>query len=81
MRLAKASDKDIEGLMFFLSSLEQLVDESDDIKILGEFVEKNFVDKCRGYYRVVAGCEMLIKNCCDPALTYLELKPEFRKGD
>jgi len=79
MRMAKASRKDISGMMRFMRLLDGLTEHEADSGKIGNIVKHQFPKRCRGYYRVICGSEMLIENCCDPALNYLDWKPEIKE--
>jgi hypothetical protein len=65
MRMAKASQEDIDELKKYLLKAEK----------------RNAKDFPFGWRRVVWGCEILIENCCDPNLDYLALKMELPNSD
>jgi hypothetical protein len=81
MKMAKASEKDIEGLRNFFLSLEQRAEEATDV--IGKVALANYVinkinGNISGWRRVVEGYELLCENCCDPLLDHLDFKPELK---
>lgn len=74
MKMAKASKEECEKVMEFARNLE------DEIKYrqmtdgeLGAWVRK-----APPLLRVVFGYQVLVDNCADPNLDYLEFKPEIK---
>lgn len=62
MKLAKASQEEIDALMRWLQDREASKFE-------------NAKDRPPAFMRVVFGYETLVNNCCDPDKDYLEWKP------
>lgn len=77
-RMAKATPDDISKLRDFLTKLdsyqEEGIDNDEDfiLDIMGDF------EGVAGWRRVVEGYQVLVDSACDPALDYLELKPELK---
>lgn len=72
MRMAKASESDINTLREFLMKLEELAEE--------DFLEALTKEARRvptGWRRVVEGYVVLVDNVCDPDKNYLDFKPEL----
>lgn len=69
-------DKDYKQLRKIQKELG--CDEEDDEVVL-EFVKRKFreANYCGSFGRILFGCEILIENCCDPKLDYLEFKPSI----
>lgn len=83
MKMAKASEKDIENLREFLEIIEEYIEkaqmgvlDSEEEDILRNHIQENFPN---GWRRVVSGYEVLFENCCDPTLDYLDFKPELKE--
>ena len=79
IRMAKATLDDISKLRDFLTKLEsyqeaECIDDSEEL-LLDIF---EGVDKIFGWRRVIEGYQVLVDGACDPALDYLELKPELK---
>lgn len=78
-RMAKATPEDISKLRYFLEKLDEYqsegIDNDEDfiLDIMGDF------EVIHGWRRVVEGYQVLVDNACDPALDYLEFKPEIRE--
>lgn len=98
MKMARASQADIDSLWLFLQDLEAAEDRDeywnaahDDLIEIPEdekgwqeaddrllkWVRQN-IDKIRGFERIVFGYQMLLENCCDPALSYLDWRPDVK---
>jgi hypothetical protein len=94
MRMAKATDHDFEVMSDFLSGLEQAIErpefgDEDAANVRGEDVTdeerigRYVLEKWRAarvcWGRVVFGCEVLVRNVCDPDVSYLRLRPDGRE--
>jgi hypothetical protein len=92
MKMAKASEADIESLTDFFNMLEEAIEygtvtdskgnseEVDDEKI-AEIIRNAWNGHGRvgcSWRRVIIGCAVLIDNCCDPELSYLDWRPDVR---
>ena len=76
MKMAKASNHDLERVQNFFEELQDLINADDPIDI-ADFTKANF--PCSGsWQRVVHGYSVLIDNAADPGLTYLDWKPEIK---
>lgn len=75
MKMAKANQDEVERLRVFMSELEEKLNQGGDLRNIGEWVFNNFPD----WRRVVEGYPILVENACDPALSYLEWKPELKQ--
>ena len=79
LRMAKATPEDISELRDLLEKLDEYqsegIDNDEDfiLDIMGDF------EALHGWRRVVEGYQVLVDNACDPALDYLEFKPEIRE--
>ena len=75
MKMAKASKEEWEKVMRFSNSLEENIDNSEmDDEELGAWV-RNTAPPMR---RVIFGYQVLVDNCADPALDYLEFNPRIK---
>lgn len=75
MKMAKASDSEWKRVMEFINDLEsefKYPEKSDEE--LGDWIRKNFPPM----HRVCLGYKVLLDNCCDQNLDYLEWKPEYK---
>ncbi|RRJ97838.1 hypothetical protein Ga0100231_005100 [Opitutaceae bacterium TAV4] len=68
MKLAKASQEEIDTLMRWLQARENAKFE-------------NAKDRPPAFSRVVFGYETLVNNCCDPTKDYLAWKPGYAPSD
>jgi hypothetical protein len=75
MRMAKATEEDINALRQFLLALEEIFEERHNRFDEAEDVIRRFPI---GWRRVVEGYETLLQNACDPTLNYLEWKPHLK---
>ncbi|MGH1542166.1 MAG: hypothetical protein ACRBHB_17190 [Arenicella sp.] len=80
MKLAKASDQDLNQLWSVYRCLEKL--EYCNTEHTEKRLEKLIIARLEklgpgGLVRVVMGLDTLINNCCDPDLNYYEFKPEI----
>ena len=94
MRMAKASEKDIQSVIEFFQAIEEFMEygTSQDGEESVAIDDAQFVEKLRdmwghmfgpakvngAWLRVVFGCANLIANCCDPSVDYLDWKPEIK---
>ena len=84
-RMAKAAPEQVESLRDFL----ELLDDREFIGVLQDFayeqgseIAGEVLKKYRAIFnwrRIVEGYQVLVDNACDPALDYLEFKPEIRE--
>lgn len=79
MRLAKASKDDIRKMLRFVQLIEQIVALDVDADKIKRIVMRQYPRLCRGWIRIICGCDMLIENCCDPQLSYLDWRPDIKK--
>ena len=75
-----------------LTAIEEELKESDGTDwdgkadsrlIMYEFMKRRFreANSCGGFGRILTNAEVLIANCCDPNLDYLEFKPEILNAE
>jgi len=73
-------------------TIDLLDDKDEDKRFLRDFINGKTFDKEAFFQtwfkrvdfrwrRVVVGCDILIDNCCNPVVDYLELKPELAGED
>lgn len=94
MKIAKASDDDIRRVREFFQMLEEIEQygtytpsaDAAEIQVGDETFRKLIVDQWgvregvrTSWSRVLFGFEVLLDNCCDPNLDYLDWKPEFKE--
>jgi hypothetical protein len=72
---AKASQEEVDRLIHFLRSLEELVDSYDEDALL----DLLFNGGVPTWERTVFGYLVLVDNACDPDKGYLDWKPEIKK--
>ena len=74
MKMAKASKEEWEACMRFANELEQEIKypEKTDQELAA------WVRQAPCLFRVVFGYQVLVDNCADPALDYLDFKPEIK---
>jgi hypothetical protein len=76
--MAKANPDEVEKLRKFMADLEETIDDvglDGDYRNLGEWVCTNFP----AWWRVVEGYPILVESACDPALSYLDWKPDLKR--
>ena len=74
MKMAKANKEEWEDVMRFANELEEEIKYPNMTdKQLGAWVRKA---PC--LFRVVFGYQVLVDNCADPNLDFLEFKPEIK---
>lgn len=93
MKMAKASAKDIAAVREFLQIIDEAVEygtftvqtgEGDeeqldcDDEMLASLIRNKWLHVGPAWQRVVYGCDVLISNCCDPALSHLEWRPDVK---
>lgn len=79
IKMARASNESVDGLMNFLQELEEKSDSYDvTADELGEWVIYNFHRAHGVYERILFGYKTLVDNACDPSLDYLDYKPSIR---
>jgi len=90
MKMAKASDEEIQTMRDFMLFLENAIEngfvlEADDTerdldgdKEIMDEIEKRWGKAGAAWRRVIEGFDVLVHGCCDPDLDYLEWKPEIR---
>lgn len=78
IRMARASEKELIALETFMSLLEEKVAETWDESELALFVREQLAKADFSVERVTWGYRVLFQNVCDPALDYLEWKPEIK---
>lgn len=79
MRQAKASKEDIQALVDFFNDLDEALEgygRGPTDERLAAIIGRHWNTVSCSWRRVVFGCEMLIENCCDPELTYLEWRKD-----
>jgi hypothetical protein len=76
MRMARASQEEIDGLIDFMRKLEELFDSGDESELLDYFFEE--AGGVPNWERTVFGFSVLVDNVCDPSISYLDWKPEFK---
>lgn len=82
MKMAKASEKEIEDMRNFFLSLEQRSEDATDTMgkvALANYVINKINGNISGWRRIVEGYELLLDHCCDPSLNYLDFKPELKQ--
>lgn len=72
MKMAKADNAEWQKCMDFANGLEERVQDLGDAH-LGRWVRENYV----WLGRTLFGYRVLVDNCCDPAQSTLEWKPEI----
>jgi hypothetical protein len=77
IKQGKPTTRDIEALGNFLEWLEGEA-ESPGVVVL-ETLHDRFAE-IPSWRRVVHGCATLVENCCDPALDYIDWKPEIKRA-
>ncbi|MBD2076362.1 hypothetical protein H6F86_21245 [Phormidium sp. FACHB-592] len=73
MKVAKATEANIQALIDFLNEIEEMV-EGDDFTN----AEKLLRSRPIHWAKIIFGYQTLVENCCDPNLNYLEWKPEIK---
>ena len=60
----------------------EYIDGVDNRLILYEFIKRKWrnANYCGSFGRIVIDCEVLIDNCCDKELDYLEFNKDIREG-
>ncbi len=74
MKMARASDKEVECLIEWLDKLEAACStlwNEDNIAIIAQGIPE--------WRRVVFGHSTLVDNACDKTLDYLDWKPEIKE--
>ncbi len=80
IRMAKASQSDVDEVQSFLSELEEKTDNYDvSDGDLGEWVNQNFHRVYGKYERILVGFSVLVDNMCDQNLDYLDYTPEIKR--
>lgn len=80
IRMAKASQHDVDEVMSFLQELEEKTDDYDCLDSdLGEWVNQNFHKIYGKYERILLGFSTLVDNVCDPNIDYLDYTPELKQ--
>ena len=80
IRMAKASQSDVDEVQSFLSELEEKSDNYDvSDGELGEWVNQNFHRVYGKYERILVGFSVLVDNMCDQNLDYLDYTPEIKR--
>lgn len=80
IRMAKASQSDVDEVQSFLSELEEKTDNYDvSDGELGEWVNQNFHRVYGKYERILVGFSVLVDNMCDQNLDYLDYTPEIKR--
>lgn len=80
IRMAKASQHDVDEVMSFLQELEEKTDDYDcSDNELGEWVNQNFHKIYGKYERILLGFSTLVDNVCDPNIDYLDYTPELKR--
>lgn len=78
MKMAKADSAEVEALRVFMATLEEKIDDlglPGDFHDIGDWVCENFPQ----WRRTIEGYPILVENACDPALSYLDWKPELKQ--
>lgn len=79
MKMAKASKQDISSMTDFFQELEELIEHSQaSAEVIGQATQRLWPTIASAWCRVVIGCGVLIDNCCDPDLSYLEWRPDIK---
>jgi hypothetical protein len=80
MTMAKATPEQVQTLRDWFRELQDhLEDEYADPENIGNWVLDTFKPRrIDEYERILFGFETLVENACDPALSYLEWKPEIK---
>lgn len=74
--MAKADPAEVDALRVFMETLEEkLSDYDQDVLDVGKWVIDNFP----AWRRTIEGYPILVENACDPALSYLDWKPELKQ--
>ena len=57
--------------------------EEEDDRVVFEFVKEKFLEAnySGSFGRILFDCQVLIDNCCDPDLDYLEFKPSIMHAE
>lgn len=76
MKMAKATEQDIEALKAFLEELEEC--EQWDAVAQVAIINRH-INGIQGWRRVVEGYQVLLDHCCDPNQDVLEWKPEIKE--
>lgn len=87
MKMAKCDDNEINEAFEVIYSLNELFEKSDEFDFLTSSDEyiKN-LDEIKEKFReiqwskFILGYQVLVDNCCDKSLTYLEFSPEIKKA-
>lgn len=80
IRMAKASQDDVDEVRSFLSELEEKTDNYDiSDGELGEWVNQNFHCVYGKYERMLVGFSVLVDNMCDQNIDYLDYTPEIKR--
>ena len=82
LTVAKAPPEQVDGLRNWFHDLEEILDdEHKDVENIGKFIQDTFeARRIDEYERILFGYDTLVANSCDPALTYLEWKPEIKEA-
>lgn len=75
VRMAKADPAEVDALRVFMETLEEKLNQGGNFGDLGKWVFDNFP----AWRRTIEGYSILIDNACDPALSYLDWKPELKQ--
>jgi len=87
MKMGKCGDNEINKAFECIDSLNELFEKSDDFDFLTSSDEyiKN-LDEIKEKFReiqwvkFILGYQVLVDNCCDKKLSYLEFNPEIKKA-
>lgn len=75
VKMAKANPDEVDKLRQFFQALEEMIDDPDrSAEVIGRWVCDNLPE----WERTVIGYTVMFENACDPALSYLEFKPEIK---
>lgn len=79
MRIAKATEKEVRDLQQFFEEIEELLEDGiDTYEDYERIIDERFPKLAGGWRRILFGYKTLLKNTCDPSLSYLEWKPEIK---
>lgn len=80
MKQAKPDQEEIVNLSGFFQGLEEILDNFAKDSEIAEFVKTEFPKIDGSYMRCLWALSMLIDNCCDPSLSYLDWKPKVKEA-
>lgn len=93
LKMAKADKDDIRHVTDFFRMIEEITEygtytqaingEEDtqsvrEDDVFADLIRDKWPYVAGAWSRVVLGCDILIANCCDPSLDYLDFKPELK---